>query len=183
MSLNYNFMRFICTKKRQMKKLIPAFIGILFLGSCIKNDNKCNYTDSAVIAPATEVKALEDSLAAHGITDATKHASGFFYKVNNQGTGAAVTNLCTVVTVTYKGSFFNGKIFDSTATGDMATFQLGQVIAGWQKGVPLVNSGGDINLYIPPSLGYGPKNFPSDNQIVIPGGSFLVFNVKVIGMQ
>jgi FKBP-type peptidyl-prolyl cis-trans isomerase FkpA len=60
---------------------------------------------------------------------------------------------------------------------------LGQVIPGWQKGIPLVKGGGSINLYIPPSLGYGANAYPPTGTVIIPGGSNLVFNVNVISIK
>lgn len=168
-----------------MRKLLTAsVIAILILGGCIKKDNKCNYSDSTIIVPDTEKQTLQDSLTAHGITAAV-HASGFFYKINSQGSGQSVSNLCSTVSVEYKGEFFNGKIFDSTATGNIANFQLGRVIPGWQKGVPLVSKGGNITLYIPPSLAYG-ANPVKDNQtgvVIIPGNSYLVYKILIVDIQ
>lgn len=166
-----------------MKKILAAgIVALVILASCVKTDNKCGYTDSKVIAPASEVQALKDSLTAHGI-NATQDPSGFFYTIKTQGSGASVTNLCTVLTVAYKGSFLSGKVFDSTATGTTANFQLGGVITGWQKALPLINKGGDMTIYIPPSLGYGPNNYPSTGTVAIPGGSNLIFNVQVVDIQ
>ena len=168
-----------------MKKLLAASVVILFvLGSCVKSDTKCPYNDSTDTAPASEKQALQDSLTAHGI-QATAHPSGFFYTISNQGTGQAVTNLCSNVTVAYKGAFLNGHIFDSTKTGEVATFQLGRVLVGWQKGIPLISKGGDITLYIPPSLGYGSKPYPDNgtDPVVIPANSNLIFTVHIQDIQ
>jgi FKBP-type peptidyl-prolyl cis-trans isomerase FkpA len=180
-------MLFICRNLKiieTMKRLLTASVITLFIfSSCLKKDSKCGYSDSTVIAPDVEKLALSDSLNAYNITDATLHASGFYYTIVNPGTGPAVSNLCSNITVTYKGGFFNGKIFDSTKTGETASFPLGGVITGWQKGIPLVKAGGEINLYIPPSLGYGSRNFPSDQSVVIPKNSYLVFKVHVVDIQ
>ena len=165
-----------------MKKIL--FFLLITAGmfsSCLKQDTKCNYTDSKIVAPAEQQAALKDSLNAHGITNATLAPEGYYYTIVNQGSGPSVVNLCSSVTVDYSGAFFNGKVFDSTATGSPAYFALGQVITGWQKGVALVNKGGDIILYIPPALAYGPgdtKN-PNTGEVVIPGGSYLVFKIHV----
>jgi len=160
-----------------MKKILYGLVlASLVIAGCVKSGNKCSYNDSMVVAPASEIDSLRNLLQDSGII-ATQHASGFFYTINQQGSGASVTNLCSNVTVTYKGSFFNGNVFDSTATGQVATFQLGQVIVGWQKGVPLVNKDGDLTLYIPPTLAYGPGN------VVIPGNSYLVFKIHVTDIQ
>lgn len=174
-----------------MKKILTACVtALVILASCVKTDNKCGYTDSTVVAPASEVQALQDSLTARGI-QATKDPSGFFYTINSQGAGASVTNLCTVLAVTYKGAFLNGQVFDATKVDTTVTpnvpipvdFQLGGVIVGWQKALPLINKGGDITIYIPPSLGYGPNNYPNNTNVIIPGGSNLVFNVHVVDIQ
>ncbi len=167
-----------------MKKLLAAsVIVLLILGSCIKSNTKCNFNDSTVIAPDSEKKALQDSLTAHGI-QATAHPSGFLYTINNQGTGQTVSNLCSNLAVTYKGSFFNGHVFDSTVNGSAANFQLGGVIVGWQKGVPLISKGGDITLYIPPSLAYGPNPIRDrDGNVIIPGNSSLIFTVHIVDIQ
>jgi len=168
-----------------MRKILSlSVIVIIILSSCLKKDTTCNYSDSTIVAPQSEQEALHDSLSAHGIT-ASLHPTGFYYKINSQGSGASVANLCTTLSVEYKGGFFNGKVFDSTSTGAPIDLELGSVIPGWQKGVPLVKSGGDITLYIPPSLAYGPNPMTNNNtgEVIIPGNSYLVFNVHVVNIQ
>ena len=127
-----------------------------------------------------KVEAYLDSNHIH----AQKHSSGFYYIIHSQGTGAFVTNLCSIVTVTYKGKFTNGITFDSTGTNNVATFQLGEVILGWQKGIPLVNKGASITLYIPPSLGYGPNDLQNNQgHVIIPGNSILIFDIDVLNIS
>lgn len=171
-----------------MKKFIflSVVISILTLTSCKKNktnNNACSYTESNLVAPASEQEALLDSLNAHNI-QATKDSAGFYYTINKPGTTPGVTNLCTSISVFYRGGFFNGVGFDSTATGSPAIFELNQVILGWQKGIPLINYSGDITLYIPPSLGYGskPVTDPNTGNVVIPANSYLIFRVILTGI-
>ena len=166
-----------------MKKVLAtAIIAVFALSSCLKQDNKCGYNDSAVTAPESEINNLEDSLAKYGITGAQISPSGFLYTIEQAGTGPGVTNLCSNITVEYKGAFFDGKIFDSTKTGMPAFFQLGGVILGWQKGIPLIKEGGSMHLYVPPTLAYGPNAVKDQTTgaVVIPGNSYLVFEVKVL---
>lgn len=167
-----------------MKKvLIASVVAVTMLASCLKENTKCPFNDSTKVAPDQEIADLKDSLAAHGITDAIQAPSGFFYKIVTQGTGRGVTNLCSNITANYKGTFFNGKVFDSTSTQPIY-IPLGQVIIGWQKGIPLVNVGGEINLYIPPSLGYGEVDIKNqEGEIIVPKHSFLVFNTKILNIQ
>jgi FKBP-type peptidyl-prolyl cis-trans isomerase FkpA len=169
-----------------MRKLLPlCMLAILTFVSCVKNNQaSCNYTTTTIIAPDAEQQAMQDSLSAHNIT-ASMNPEGFFYTINSQGSAQSISNLCTTVSVEYKAGFFNGKIFDSTATGTVANFQLGAVIPGWQKGVPLVGKGGSITLYIPPSLGYAANNIINTNtgDTIIPANSYLVFNVHLVDFQ
>jgi FKBP-type peptidyl-prolyl cis-trans isomerase FkpA len=166
--------------------LIVLIFASLILYSCKKDSTPqaCQYTPSALKAPASEQLALQDSLLAHNI-NATKDTTGFFYTINEPGSDKGITDLCTTIAVYYKGSFFDGTIFDSTATGYPSIFQLGQVIVGWQKSIPLVKKGGDITLYIPPSLAYGDKPVinPNTGDTVIPAHTNLVFHVNLLDLQ
>lgn len=163
-----------------MKNILLGFILLSAVCLSCSKDDTCSYNDSTVTASASETAAVESYLTNAGITGAQKHPSGFYYKITQQGTGNAVVNLCSVVSVNYSGRLTNGTYFDPTTPGTMrsAAFQLGGVIVGWQKGIPLISSGGKITLYIPPSLGYG--NNPNG---IIPANSILIFDVELLGVS
>lgn len=171
-----------------MKNLAIGIITIasLVLFSCKKDTTPqgCQFTPSSIKAPASEQDDLLDSLTAHNI-QAIKDTSGFFYTIDEPGSDKGITDLCTNIAVYYQGGFFDGTIFDSTQVGYPAIFQLGQVIVGWQKGIPHIMKGGDITLYIPPSLGYGDKPVLDRNtgDTVIPAHSNLVFHVNLLDVQ
>ena len=154
--------------------LLSAFV-VTILSSCTKKDAGCGFTDSTVIASAAEIQSVQNYLTSNSITGTTQHPSGFFYKVNLAGSGKAIVNLCSGVTVKYTGKLTNGTVFDQNATG--ASFTLGQLIVGWQKGIPLIISGGKITLYIPPSLGYGSQGAGS-----IPPNSVLIFDIELLNV-
>ena len=168
-----------------MKVFLPALVAFVLIAGCAKKDATCGYQDSAIIAPAAEVQQLKDSLDSAGITAVSLSPSGFYYHINSTGSGTGVANLCTTVSVNYKGELFDGTVFDSTKSGQVANFQLGEVIVGWQKALPLVSKNGDIDLYIPPTLGYGPNPVrdPSTGNTVLPGNSYLIFHVHVQDIQ
>lgn len=168
------------TKNLFLLLFIFLFVAI---GCKKETNNKCGYPDSDAVAPASEQEALHDSLTALGI-NATLAPSGFYYNINTPGDGPSPTTLCSTLAVFYRGGFLNGKGFDSTSSGSPAIFQLGQVIAGWKKGLPLIKKSGDITLYIPPSLGYGSdEKKDSAGNVLIPANSILVFRVVLADVQ
>ncbi|MEO7119706.1 MAG: FKBP-type peptidyl-prolyl cis-trans isomerase [Ginsengibacter sp.] len=167
-----------------LKKFLAGLFLISFLiAGCVKSSNKCGYTNSTVIAPLAEIDSLQTLLAKDSIT-ATLNAAGFYYKIGSGGSGTAISNLCTNVTVNYNGMLFNGKTFDSAYVSQPVSFQLGRVVTGWQLGLPLIQKGGDITLYIPPSLGYGINPVvDNNNNVIIPPNSYLVFTIHLADVQ
>lgn len=157
-----------------MKKFILGLLVIAGFSGCLKEE-KCNYNECGVVAPAAEVQAVKDYLAAKGITNATQHCSGLFYVVDTPGSGTA-PNFCSTVAVTYEGKLTNETVFDKAPTP--VVFGLGNVITGFRNGIPLVKTGGRVHLYIPPSLGYGSSATGS-----IPANSILIFDVTLTGAQ
>ncbi len=84
------------------------------------------------------------------------------------------------VTVNYIGTFTSGVQFDSSsAHGGPYTFQLGvgQVIAGWDQGVPGMRVGGKRRLTIPPSLAYGSQGYGT-----IPPNATLIFEIDLLSI-
>jgi len=77
------------------------------------------------------------------------------------GTGAAA-KAGTTVTVQYVGvSWSTRQQFDASWDhGGPIPLSLGQVIAGWQQGIPGMKEGGRRRLIIPPELGYGASGSP-----------------------
>jgi FKBP-type peptidyl-prolyl cis-trans isomerase FkpA len=109
----------------------------------------------------------------------TKTADGLQYSDLAAGSGTAVTE-GQCITVQYTGWLANGTKFDSSRDRDGA-FQLlagkqGQVIPGWQEGIPGMKVGGKRRLVIPPALGYGPQGQPP----TIPANSTLTFDIEVL---
>ncbi len=80
------------------------------------------------------------------------------------------------VTVHYKGTLMDGKVFDSSyERGEPTSFPLNRVIPGWQEGLKLMPVGAHYRFYIPYQLGYGERGAGSD----IPPYSVLIFDVEL----
>lgn len=80
----------------------------------------------------------------------------------------------------YRGTLTNGKEFDSNMSEDKDVFTFvigeGQVIKGWDQGIPGMKVGGERKLSIPSDLGYGAQGAGEN----IPPNSDLLFDVKLL---
>jgi FKBP-type peptidyl-prolyl cis-trans isomerase FkpA len=152
-----------------MRKFAFAALIALVTGcaGCSKSDSCPTVT---VSAPASEVANLKAYLQSAGIT-ATEDARGFFYSVQNEGSGSKPTP-CSSITINYELKLTNGNVVQ--ALNNQAFF-LSELIVGWQEGLPLIKNGGKIILYLPPSLGYG--STPRDG---IPANSILIFTIDLL---
>jgi FKBP-type peptidyl-prolyl cis-trans isomerase FkpA len=102
------------------------------------------------------------------------------------GTGAeAVAGL--TLSVNYTGWLYDaskpdskGLLFDTSLGRTPFIFALGsgQVIAGWDRGVPGMKVGGIRRLIVPPSLAYG-----STRTGAIPPNGTLVFDIELLSVQ
>ncbi len=97
------------------------------------------------------------------------------------GSGAKVKAGDTVV-MHYTGTLLDGTKFDSSvdrSTPFETQIGVGQVIQGWDQGVPGMQVGGKRKLTIPSALGYGPNGIPG----AIPGAAALVFEVELLEIK
>lgn len=111
--------------------------------------------------------------------DIHETASGLQYKIVKQGTGEKPTAQ-SKVKVHYHGTTIDGKVFDSSVQrGEPISFQLNQVIQGWQEGVQLMPVGSKYIFYIPSKLAYGDRGAGN----VIPGGATLIFEIELLEIE
>ncbi|KIJ67646.1 hypothetical protein HYDPIDRAFT_26065 [Hydnomerulius pinastri MD-312] len=84
------------------------------------------------------------------------------------------------VDMRYIGKLTNGNVFDKNVKGKPFTFALGRgdVIKGWDVGIAGMQIGGERELTVPPSMGYGKRKM-SD----IPANSTLIFEVKLLEIK
>lgn len=105
--------------------------------------------------------------------------SGLRYRVLRASRGRKPT-VANTVTVNYRGWLDNGKEFDSSYDrGEPTSFPLAGVVAGWTEGMQLIGEGGMIELWVPPSLGYGQQGSPPS----VPPNATLHFVVELLKVQ
>jgi FKBP-type peptidyl-prolyl cis-trans isomerase FkpA len=132
-------------------------------------------------APASAPNALQSKMGAN-VTNLEKIDS-------TVGTGAEAIKGKTVV-VHYTGWLYDpnaadkkGKKFDSSRDRPTPfSFALGsgQVIAGWDEGVPGMRVGGKRTLIIPSYMAYGRRGAGGD---VIPPDATLIFEVELLEVK
>jgi len=128
------------------------------------------------------------TLAACGspTSPSTVQTSAGTYSQTDLTTGNGATAVTgNRVTVSYTGWLYDtsrpdgkGRSFDSS-TSFTFTIGAGQVIAGWDQGVPGMRVGGQRRLILPPNLAYGSRG----SGTVIPPNATLVFDITLLSIQ
>jgi len=105
--------------------------------------------------------------------------SGLVYQSLKEGSGASPAATDTVK-VHYKGTFLDGKEFDSSyKRGEPTEFPLNRVIPCWTEGVQMMKPGGKAKLTCPPAIAYGERGAGG----VIPPNSTLNFEVELVSVK
>jgi len=118
-------------------------------------------------------KFLEENKKKDGVVTT---ASGLQYKIIKEGTGPKAKASDTV-SVNYKGSLINGKVFDENKDGPV-TFPVEGLIPAWSEALQMMPVGSKWQLVVPPSLAYG-ENAPP----VIGPNQALVFEVELLEIK
>jgi len=126
-------------------------------------------------AAAAQNDPLAAALAEQG---AIKTESGLIFRSLKDGGGASPTATDTV-RVHYRGTFPDGKEFDSSyARKEPTEFALDRVIKCWTEGVQKMKVGGRAKLTCPPSVAYGERGAGG----VIPPDATLQFEIELLAI-
>ncbi|WP_075343978.1 peptidylprolyl isomerase [Tenacibaculum agarivorans] len=107
--------------------------------------------------------------------------SGLRYKILQKGEGKKATK-GAMVSVHYKGQLLDGTVFDSSYKRKQPidfAIGVGQVIAGWDEGIQLLQVGDKARLVIPSNLAYGERGAGG----VIPPNATLIFDVELMNVK
>ena len=149
-----------------LRKFIPFALILIIAASC-KEEEQVDYGP-------IDKKIIEDYLNTNNLT-AQSTASGLYYIIQTPG-GANHPEVKSSVLVNYTGYLTDGTVFDSSyPTGKPYASPLKSLVAGWQEGLPMIGTGGKIQLFIPSELGYG-----SAAKSLIPANSVLIFDIELV---
>jgi peptidylprolyl isomerase len=142
-----------------------AIVGILVIKDAVKKPTSTDASASTATSSAPQSGKTNAKVKIEDIT---------------VGEGQEAKSGDTVV-MNYKGTLEDGTQFDSSYDrGEPFTTQIGvgQVIQGWDQGVPGMKVGGKRRLTIPPELGYGAASVGT-----IPPNSTLIFEVELLEIK
>lgn len=152
-------------------------------------------------AIAARKKMLEEVAAEFkkDLENAEMLPSGLKFHVIEKGKGEQPKTGQTVL-VKYAGYFEDGELFDTTEApiaekygklqqimqghrGNMAPTPMlyspeAQLVPGFKEGLQTMKVGDKVRFFIPPHLGYGDRDYGP-----IPGGSTLIFDLEITGIQ
>jgi FKBP-type peptidyl-prolyl cis-trans isomerase FkpA len=116
------------------------------------------------------------------LTNMTRLESGLYIQDLQEGAGEVVEAGQTAL-VQYTGWLPDGTLFDSSRQPGRQPFDVlvgrGEVIEGWDQGLPGMRVGGRRLLVIPPTLGYGAEGAGG----VIPPNATLIFDVELVEVR
>ena len=128
-----------------------------------------------------EEKAKQKELLDSVAKGYAETASGLRYQILQKGDGKQATKGAGV-SVHYKGQLLDGTVFDSSYKRKQPidfNVGVGQVIAGWDEGIQLLQVGDKARFVIPSDLAYGSAGAGG----VIPPDATLIFDVELMNVK
>ena len=131
------------------------------------------------LATGCTSNAASPALATATGTAKTTTASGIVFESLVTGSGPA-PKATDKVRVHYRGSFLDGREFDSSyKRGEPTEFQLNRVIKCWTEAVQLMRPGGKARIMCPAAVAYGERGAGGG---VIPPNTPLNFEIELLAI-
>ena len=155
------------------------FLLIFFLISISCSDEVNTISRSKQEQLDLDKKRIEGYLNENNLTGFTSLDNGLHYKILDQG-NSEFPSIGDTLSVDYIGQLHNGSEFDRNNTNQPFQFILGsgQLIEGWEMGLPYIDESGTGILIIPSGLAYGKSSSGS-----IPENAVLIFRIKLLEIR
>ncbi len=152
--------------------LVSLFVSSLFLSGCL-SDPPVGPTFQEQLDKDKEI--INAYLSSKNITGVLTDpdGNGVRYKVSSEGSGIKPI-VDDSIKIKYTLKLLPSETLIENPTSP-PTFLLGDLILGWQIGIPLINEGSKATFYIPSGYAYG-----NVNRNGIPANSNLIFEVELL---
>jgi len=164
-------------RKNFLAPIVAVSLIIAGFVSCVKNTDTGTTGGCENTNPVLDSTALLAFAKTNGL-GSFQDTLGLYYQIVTQGTGATPT-ANSVIFITYTGELMNGTIFDSTTNSASTGYTLGQLIYGWQLGLPKIQAGCHIRLLIPSDYAYGCQG----SGTTIPANSPIYFDISLVSVE
>lgn len=168
----------------KLKAAVFLLCVLTFVGCSEEDDNFQGVTRSPEQQLAFDILRIEGYIEENDLTGFTQTADGLFYKVEEEGNGIFPQDGQTVF-IDYLGTTIERIVFDQSTEGIPIEFVLGigQVIEGWDLGIPLFSEEGSGTLIIPSTLALGSDSETTGNDLPIDANSILIFDIKIVALR
>jgi FKBP-type peptidyl-prolyl cis-trans isomerase FkpA len=163
-----------------MKRLFFVFALLLALGACKKavTDNTAYLAQIGIDSNKIRAYLIANKIPIKKVGDTI----GVYYQVLDPGDVASLYTQSTLITVGYSAKVIGGDTVNKTNEFH-PSFRLGDVIRGWQVGIPLIKKHGRIRLFVPSRYAYGRYEQSSNPNGVIPANSCLDFDITLYNVS
>ena len=150
---------------------------LLFFAVCVSACTKSTtIVDQVKAQGVIDDKIITDYLNSKNLPVNHVDTTGVCYVIDTLGTGNDLFTNSTQITVGYTGRLLTTGVVFAQTDNFHPSFVLGQVIRGWQLGIPKDKKGGTITLFVPSRYAYGPYPQP---QVGLPANAVLMFDIKL----
>ncbi|POY35760.1 peptidylprolyl isomerase [Solitalea longa] len=168
-----------------MKNLLFFLLAFVIFSSCKKDSydpleeqRQAQQKFNAQLAADTTL--IKSFLNQHELPY-LREENGVYYNIVKPGSGGIVYDASTRVQVKFKALLLDGTVVDSTTLSKPISLVLGNVIAGFQIGIPLIQPGGKVILYIPSGYAFGARSIVDDKgKVIAPANSNFIFELELL---
>ena len=164
---------------RNLLYLLLFTVLAVSLNACKNNDNSDAWKDANIDA----YNAITKNTDYHELQTETG-PTGVYYKKEQSGPGTEHPFQTSKVKVLYKGTYYDGTIFDAGTSQNDAPIELSlaQTVRGFSFALQQMVVGDKWEIWIPYYLGYGSSGYysPTTGALLIKGYTTLVFEVELV---
>jgi FKBP-type peptidyl-prolyl cis-trans isomerase FkpA len=160
-----------------MKKLFLFVLSVIAISAYFACSKSTPQTPSCTATPVADDSSALVKFAGDSIP-LTRDTTGLYYHIIDSGSGPKPKSI-NRLEVTYVARVIPTNVtFDSAVSSTLNNAVLGDLIEGWQIGLPKIGVGGHIQLFIPSAYAWGCTGYGP-----VPANTPVFFDVQLIAMQ